>query len=69
MITSKKHPRNIQEEILKLLKVNSDLTMNDLMAILKVGEGSIRYHLKKLKEEGRIIHRGATKAGYWEVLE
>lgn len=65
----KKHPRNIQEEILNLLKVNPALTMNDLMHILRISEGSARHHLKKLKEEGKIVHRGATKAGYWEVIE
>ena len=67
--TSKKHPRNIQEEILNLLKVNPALTMNDLMQILRISEGSARHHLKKLKEEGKIVHRGATKAGYWEIIE
>ena len=43
--------------------------MNDLMIVLKISEGSIRHHLKKLKAEGRIVHRGGTKTGYWEVVD
>ena len=41
--------------------------MSDLMKILKISEGSLRHHMKRLKEEKKICHIGATKAGYWEV--
>ena len=65
--TSKKHPRNIQEEIYELLKSNQSLTMKDIMKILDISEGSARHNIKKLKDDGRIEHKGATKAGYWDV--
>ena len=65
--TSKKHPRNIQEEIYELMKSNQSLTMKDIMKILNISEGSARHNIKKLKDEGRIEHKGSTKSGYWEI--
>ena len=65
--TSKKHPRNIQEEIYELMKSNQTLTMKDIMKILNISEGSARHNIKKLKDEGRIEHKGSTKSGYWEI--
>ena len=65
--TSKKHPRNIHEEIYELMKSNQTLTMKDIMKILNISEGSARHNIKKLKDEGRIEHKGSTKSGYWEI--
>ena len=65
--TSKKHPRNIQEKIIELLKTNPSLTIKDLIVILKSTEGSIRHHISKLRESKRIYHHGSTKSGYWQV--
>ncbi len=61
------NPRNIQEGIYELLKSNKLLTMKDIMKILVISEGSARHNIKKLKDDGRIEHKGATKAGYWDV--
>lgn len=58
-----------QEKILNLLKNNPLLTRNDLMKILSMKEDAVQYHLNQLKKKGRIVHRGATKAGYWEVVD
>ena len=65
--TSKKHPRNIQEEILKLISANTLLTMKDLMLILRISEGSVRHHLNKLKDQGKIVHIGPNKGGHWKI--
>ena len=58
-----------QEKILSLLKANHLLTRKDLAKILKMSEDGIQYHLNQLKKKGKIVHRGATKAGYWEIIE
>ena len=67
--TSKKRPRNIREEIYELIKSNPSLTMKDIMKILNISEGSARHNIKKLKNEGKIEHKGSTKSGYWEVKD
>ena len=41
--------------------------MKDIMKILDISEGSARHNIKKFKDDGRIEHKGATKAGYWDV--
>ena len=49
------------------MKSNQTLTMKDIMKILNISEGSARHSIKKLKDEGRIEHKGSTKSGYWEI--
>ena len=37
--------------------------------ILNVSEQTVRYRLEKLQREGRITHKGSTKAGEWVILK
>lgn len=39
------------------------------MALLDIGEGSVKHHLKVLQSEGKIKHSGPDKGGYWEVIK
>ena len=39
------------------------------MVVLKITEGSVRHHIRKLKDEGTLIHVGPDKGGYWEINE
>ena len=41
--------------------------MKDLMLILKISEGSVRHHLNKLKDQGKIVHIGPNKGGHWKI--
>ena len=63
----KKQPENIKEEIIELLKNNGRTSRKGLCIILNLTEGSIRHHLNKLQEEGKIEHIGPDKGGYWKV--
>ena len=65
--TDRKQPENIKEEIIELLKNNGRISRKDLGIILNLTEGSIRHHLNKLQEEGKIEHIGPDKGGYWKV--
>ncbi len=67
--TTKKQPETIRKEILSLLKANPYLVRIDLALTLGITEGSVRYHLNKLKENNLIVHKGPDKGGYWLVIE
>ncbi|MEQ8159375.1 MAG: winged helix-turn-helix transcriptional regulator [Mesotoga sp.] len=52
-----------------MLKKKPSITRRELAQELALSEDGIKYHLRKLKEQNRIRHVGATKKGYWEVLK
>jgi ATP-dependent DNA helicase RecG len=58
-----------QERILVLLRENPRLTQRALADRLGMTADGIKYHLRKLRETGRIRNVGPTKKGRWEVLE
>ena len=62
--TAQESTRNL---IICLLKENPKYTKNDLMNILKKGDGTIKEHLAKLKKDGILQRKGSTKGGYWEI--
>ncbi|HHT02728.1 MAG TPA: winged helix-turn-helix transcriptional regulator, partial [Bacteroidales bacterium] len=64
----KKSPRKAQEEILLLIKSNPQITRKELAESLGRTEGSIRYYLRQLIQQGMIKHVGATKSGEWIIL-
>ena len=56
------------EKIINNLKENPTITRKQLAVKTGVSEDGVKYHLNKLKSEGRICHVGSTKAGHWELL-
>jgi len=61
-------PKNIQEEILETIKLNPQITRNELAALLNRSPESIRHHLEQLTKKGIIKHEGSTKAGKWVIV-
>jgi ATP-dependent DNA helicase RecG len=57
-----------QEMILRLIKTNPAITRKGLAEKTGLTPDGVKYHLKKLREQGVIRHVGATKKGYWEEL-
>ena len=57
-----------RERILALMRQQPTITTRDLAEALQLSVDGISYHLKKLRAEGRIQHRGPTKSGWWEVI-
>ncbi len=60
---------NTQEKVVALLREHPNLTHKKLATVIGVTPDSIKYHLDKLREAGRIRHVGPTKKGHWEVIE
>ncbi len=58
-----------QEMILRLIKTNPAITRKGLAEKTGLTPDGVKYHLNKLREQGVIRHVGATKKGYWEVME
>lgn len=59
----------IQEMILGLIKTDPAITRKGLAEKTGLTPDGVKYHLDKLRKQGVIRHVGATKKGYWEVME
>jgi ATP-dependent DNA helicase RecG len=66
--TQKTTQETTQEKILRMLKAKPTITRRELAEKLSLTEDGVKYHLQKMRTEGRIRHVGPTKAGTWEVL-
>jgi ATP-dependent DNA helicase RecG len=58
-----------RDKILAALHGDPTLTRNALAEHFGLSADGVKYHLGKLRAEGRIRHVGPTKAGRWEVLK
>ena len=67
--SSKKHLRNIQEDILQVIKNNPLVTRKELETLLSCSHGSIKHHISQLVQKGVIQHEGSTKAGKWIIKQ
>jgi Fic family protein len=69
----KKVPRNVPKErldkIVKLIKENKFITINEIAEILKVSSKTIKRDIAKLKEKGMLKREGSLKTGYWKLIE
>jgi len=71
--TSEKHGivelNSTQQEIVKLLLENNQLSAAKLVEKIGVASRNIESNIKKLKELGILIRHGSPKNGYWEVID
>ncbi len=56
-------------EIIKLLKINNQLSASDLAKRMTLTERSIQRYLKILKDRKAIKRIGPDKGGHWEVVK
>ncbi|MCD7708633.1 MAG: winged helix-turn-helix transcriptional regulator, partial [Clostridiales bacterium] len=56
-----------QLKILELLSKNPHATSGELAEQVHLSERGIELNIKKLKDKGILIRRGAKKGGYWEI--
>ena len=71
--TSEKHGivelNSTQQEIVKLLLENNQLSAAKLAEKIGVASRNIESNIKKLKEFGILVRHGSPKNGYWEVTD
>ncbi len=70
LITTPKTTLKIPEQILNILRENPALSRSEIAKMLgDITEDGVKYHLDKLRQDGKIKRMGAAKGGHWVVLK
>jgi ATP-dependent DNA helicase RecG len=67
--TIQKTTQKTAQKITALLQENPGITRQELATSLGITDSGIKYHLKKLQEQGVLRRVGPDKGGHWEVLK
>lgn len=71
--TQKITPKTTQKtnaRILKLIAQNPAISQNEMAERLgDISVDGVKYHLKKLKEQGVVKRLGPNKGGHWEIIK
>ena len=59
----------LQGQLLSLIKVNSQITYDELAAQTGQNRKTVQRHIQALKEKGMLRRIGPPKGGHWEVME
>lgn len=66
--TAKESPTNTTETILKMISKNPKITTREIAAACGITEDGAAYHIKKLKQNGKITRVGGARyGGEWKV--
>ena len=66
----KNDPKNLkrQEQILKIIKEEADISISRLAEILSVSYATIKRDISKLAEMNKLKRIGPKKGGHWEII-
>jgi ATP-dependent DNA helicase RecG len=64
---TKKSSQKSSQKILDEMKVNQEVTIEELSKIIGISDRAVKAHISKLKEKGMISRIGPDKGGYWKV--
>ena len=67
--TTTERPVRMKEKLLLLIRQQPEITAAALSAATGIGVDGVNYHLNQLKQAGKLLRVGSTKAGHWEVPE
>ena len=68
-VTTEK-PLDTAETIVKIISNNSKVTAKEIASVCGITEDGVAYHIKKLKQSGRLIRIGGSRnGGEWRVVE
>ena len=56
-----------KEILMRAMRENPAITVKELAPIVGLTEDGVRYHIKKMRAEGKLEREGSTKAGKWIV--
>jgi len=57
-----------EREIFEIIENNPSLSAEEISNIVGLSRVGVRYHIKNLKDKGRIIRKGHGKGGSWEII-
>lgn len=66
--TGTKTGTNIRDLIIRSIRSNPSIMVEELAQICKLSGDGTRYHIKQLKKDG-ILLRVGKKGGHWEILK
>jgi ATP-dependent DNA helicase RecG len=67
--TTQKTTQKTAQKILEILRTTPGAGRGEIAVLLgNITENGVKYHLNKLKTDGRIRRVGPDKGGRWEVL-
>lgn len=58
-----------REAVLELIKSNTKLSQNQIAEKLCLNPNTVKYHIRKLREEGAIEREGTSRKGRWIIKE
>ena len=64
--TTPKTTPKTRDEILRLIRQDPGITKDEIAGHLDITVDGVRYHIRKLTEEGIISWKGPSKGGHWE---
>ena len=68
--TTTETPADTTETILKIISNNPKVTAKEIASVCGITEDGVAYHIKKLKQRGRLIRIGGPRnGGEWKVVE
>ena len=61
---------NTTETIMDSIRNNPKITTKEIAAVCGITEDGVYYHIKKLKQMGKIVRVGSSRnGGEWKVVE
>lgn len=58
---------SVPDKIIEMMIIEPRITAKQIAEHLNISFDGVRYHIKKLRGEGRIKREGSTKSGKWIV--
>ena len=60
---------NNKDLLLTIIAENKTISAGQIASVLSMGTRTVERRIKELREEGRFIHHGSSRGGYWEILK
>ena len=63
-------PTDTTETIFKIISNNPKVMVKEIASVCGITEDGVAYHIKRLKQSGRILRIGGSRnGGEWRVVE
>lgn len=59
---------NLEERLIKLLAEKPDIKTKEITELLGWSSSQVKYYMKKLKDDNKVIRHGTNRNGYWEIM-
>lgn len=59
---------DLENRIIELLKMWPDATTKEITKKLMITDNQVKYYVKKLKDNGKIVRVGTNRKGSWKVM-